>query len=277
MMISKVMTLGALSGVIIGCGMPSYHPFEGSREFNAWLVESAQADQVSSGIINQYTIFPHQFIPDSSQLNELGIHELTVMAQHLNDHLDTLDTVEEKPEIIRVYFDFDESDIRQDNIEVLDAALENLQENRALGVLITGRADVRGAIDYNQALGQRRAVVVRDYFISHGIDPSRLSIVSRGELDAQAVETDIEGMQEDRRTQFALTNLESTPVKKQLNVRRGRVVDQLYDARVKAVISFLDDAGVDSERIGISDGFPGGHGMASERVYNVFIVLKDAD
>jgi len=60
-----------------------------------------------------------------------------------------------------------------------------------------------------------------------------------------------------------------------LNVRRGETTPELYEARVTYVIEELKKAGVDTGRMGIADGMPGGSGMPSERV--VTIVEKSVE
>jgi hypothetical protein len=51
-----------------------------------------------------------------------------------------------------------------------------------------------------------------------------------------------------------------------LNVRHDNVPDQLYEARVDLVVDRLKQAGIEIERLSISDGMAGGSGIASERV-----------
>ena len=51
-----------------------------------------------------------------------------------------------------------------------------------------------------------------------------------------------------------------------LNIRRQDTKVDLYDARVNMVRERLQEAGIAMERISISDGMPGGSGIASERV-----------
>ncbi len=51
-----------------------------------------------------------------------------------------------------------------------------------------------------------------------------------------------------------------------LNVRQGRANDALYEARARTVVDALAKAGVDVERMMVSDGLPGGDGVTSERV-----------
>ena len=59
----------------------------------------------------------------------------------------------------------------------------------------------------------------------------------------------------------------------QLNIRRHISTADLYEARVNMVHERLQEAGIDMERISISDDMPGGSGVASERV---LIILEQA-
>ncbi|MHC4438098.1 MAG: hypothetical protein ACYS3S_12115 [Planctomycetota bacterium] len=59
----------------------------------------------------------------------------------------------------------------------------------------------------------------------------------------------------------------------QLNIRRHNTTADLYEARVNMVHERLQEAGIDLERISISDGMPGGSGVASERI---LIILERA-
>ena len=54
-----------------------------------------------------------------------------------------------------------------------------------------------------------------------------------------------------------------------LNVRRGEVSDELYQARVAQVAARLRAAGVSADRMEVSDGMPGGSGMPSEQVVTI--------
>ena len=54
-----------------------------------------------------------------------------------------------------------------------------------------------------------------------------------------------------------------------LNVRRGDAPAELYEARVASVMQGLKEMGVNTARMNLSDGMPGGTGMASERVVTI--------
>jgi peptidoglycan-associated lipoprotein len=80
----------------------------------------------------------------------------------------------------RVYFDFDKYDIRADAQPLLDSEAAWLKRYPAVTVRIEGNCDERGTREYNLALGARRANSVRDFLVSHGVDPARISTVSYG-------------------------------------------------------------------------------------------------
>ena len=79
-----------------------------------------------------------------------------------------------------VFFDFDEYDIEPEYMNVLAADARILREAR-VPVLIEGHCDERGTVEYNLALGERRANAARDYLISLGVPARALEMVSYGE------------------------------------------------------------------------------------------------
>jgi peptidoglycan-associated lipoprotein len=80
----------------------------------------------------------------------------------------------------RVYFDYDQYDIRSDAGPVLDAQAAWLRRYPSVRVRIEGNADERGTREYNIALGARRASSVRDYLVARGVTSDRISTISYG-------------------------------------------------------------------------------------------------
>lgn len=80
-----------------------------------------------------------------------------------------------------VHFDFDSYRLDAEAQRVLEANAEWLRANPRSKVEIEGHCDERGTIEYNLALGARRARAVRDQLVALGIDPDRLSTISYGE------------------------------------------------------------------------------------------------
>ena len=80
-----------------------------------------------------------------------------------------------------VYFDFDRSNIRNDQITHIEHNGEYLKSNVASKLLIEGNCDEQGTNEYNLALGERRAMNAKKYLIKLGVDHSRIRTVSYGE------------------------------------------------------------------------------------------------
>jgi peptidoglycan-associated lipoprotein len=79
-----------------------------------------------------------------------------------------------------VYFGFDSSELNADGKDTLDRQAAFLNVNPTLVVIVEGHADERGTREYNLALGDRRAVAVRDYLLAKGLNAARIRTVSYG-------------------------------------------------------------------------------------------------
>ena len=101
-----------------------------------------------------------------------------------------------------IYFDFDRSVIRDDAKPVMKANAEYLKAHPKAKVRIEGNCDERGTIEYNQALGQRRAASAKQYLTDMGISARRISLVSYGKEKPVCSESVEECWQKDRRDDF---------------------------------------------------------------------------
>lgn len=82
-----------------------------------------------------------------------------------------------------VYFDFDQYNIRSNQRDVMMQNARVLEAYPNVKVLIVGNCDERGTIEYNLALGDKRANTVKDYLLNYGINANRISTLSHGEED----------------------------------------------------------------------------------------------
>ena len=80
----------------------------------------------------------------------------------------------------RVYFAFDKFNIDPVAAASLRAQAAWLLKYPAKRATIEGHADERGTVDYNLALGERRATAAKNYLVSLGVDASRLNVVTYG-------------------------------------------------------------------------------------------------
>ena len=80
-----------------------------------------------------------------------------------------------------IHFDFDRYDIRPEDAEILKENAALLIKYPDKRIQIEGHCDERGTAEYNLALGERRAQSARDFLISLGIAPNRITTISYGE------------------------------------------------------------------------------------------------
>jgi len=80
----------------------------------------------------------------------------------------------------RVYYDLDQYRLDTDDQEILKRQAAWLQSYPDVRIIVAGNADERGTREYNLALGERRAAVVKDYLVTLGVDPARIETVSYG-------------------------------------------------------------------------------------------------
>ncbi len=111
-------------------------------------------------------------------------------------------TTEEVSGLMRVHFDFDRFTLSDEAQQRLVANAAYMQAHSEKNFRIEGHTDERGSDEYNLALGQRRALAAKNFLVTLGIDPQRLSVISYGEelpLDTSRTE---EAFALNRRAEF---------------------------------------------------------------------------
>ena len=108
--------------------------------------------------------------------------------------------------IERIYFDFDDANLRQDARETLKKDAETLNQNPNLKISVEGHCDDRGSAEYNLALGQKRAENIMKYLSNLGISGKRISIISYGKEKPLVMGNSEEAWSKNRRGEL-------TPVK----------------------------------------------------------------
>lgn len=98
-----------------------------------------------------------------------------------------------------VYFDTDRHDLNQQSRSVLDMQAQWLNAYPTVNLTIEGHADERGTREYNLALGERRAISVKNYLIALGVDPRRVETVSYGKEQPIIVGSDGQSWAQNRR------------------------------------------------------------------------------
>ncbi|HET7458228.1 MAG TPA: peptidoglycan-associated lipoprotein Pal [Gemmatimonadaceae bacterium] len=104
-----------------------------------------------------------------------------------------------------ILFDYDRSDLTDAARATLDAKVPVLAANPALRIRVAGHTDARGSDEYNLALGQRRAAAAKRYLTQHGVDASRIDVISYGEERPAAQGDDESAYSQNRRDEFEIT------------------------------------------------------------------------
>lgn len=104
-----------------------------------------------------------------------------------------------------VYFDYDMSNIRDDQRATLEAKLPIFAANPDMRIRIAGHTDNRGSDEYNLALGQRRAAEVKRYLVTRGIAENRIDVVSFGEERPAVAQDNEDAWGRNRRGEFEIT------------------------------------------------------------------------
>lgn len=105
-----------------------------------------------------------------------------------------------------IYYDYDESYIREDAKPTLNQLASLLHRNPEIKIVLGSHTDCRGREQYNQSLSQKRAQAAVDYLVSLGISQERLQATGYGE-SAPAVNCNCNSCSEEehqanRRTTF---------------------------------------------------------------------------
>lgn len=119
----------------------------------------------------------------STTVNTNGLSEDAALnAQNLNGASSKGVTEANKAFLAKrvVHFDYDSSDLSNEDYQTLQAHAQFLIANAASKVALTGHTDERGTREYNMALGERRAKAVESYLITNGVKSTQLEAVSYG-------------------------------------------------------------------------------------------------
>ena len=106
-------------------------------------------------------------------------------------------------------FEFDKADLKPAGKEQLDAYREKTKADlgSAEKVRVVGYTDSTGTAEHNTKLSQQRAEVVRDYFVSVGVDPKKLEAIGAAGANPIADNGTKEGQAKNRRVEIEVIGL----------------------------------------------------------------------
>ena len=104
-----------------------------------------------------------------------------------------------------IFFDFDMANIREDQKAEINDDVSWLKANSRVKITVEGHCDERGTVEYNLALGERRAKAVKDYLVAAGIAADRVAIISYGKERPFVLGHDESSWKWNRRDHFVIT------------------------------------------------------------------------
>ena len=117
----------------------------------------------------------------------------------------SIDEIEKMGLLGDIHFDYDRADLRDQDRQTLSQNADTLKKFDFLTITVEGHCDERGSVEYNLALGERRAKVAFDYLVSLGVSASRLKSVSYGKEVPLCQDSTDECFARNRRGHFAVT------------------------------------------------------------------------
>ena len=118
----------------------------------------------------------------------------------------TLEEINQDAPLEPIFFGYDSSDLNDGARAAIQSNLARLGENPTWMVTVEGHCDERGTPEYNLALGERRALAVRDHIVSLGLNADRISTVSYGKEFPFNAASNEEAWATNRRAHFVVTS-----------------------------------------------------------------------
>lgn len=103
-----------------------------------------------------------------------------------------------------IYFAYDSSEIGATEQAKLEYVANYLLQNQGLKLIIEGHCDERGSVEYNRALGERRAISIRDTLVRLGVTDDRMQTISYGEEKPAVTGADESSWAKNRRGELIL-------------------------------------------------------------------------
>jgi peptidoglycan-associated lipoprotein len=172
-MLMMVLVLSVTAALLVGCAKKRTETMPpGATKVEVVEEPVDWGSQQSSGTLTEEEL--------RAQKKAQAVHDLTTM----------------------IFFAFDSNELTPESRQVLQAKADVLKQYTDLTMVVEGYCDERGTVEYNLALGERRARAAYDYLVILGVAPDRLSIVSFGEENPLESGQSEQAWAKNRRDQF---------------------------------------------------------------------------
>jgi peptidoglycan-associated lipoprotein len=122
----------------------------------------------------------------------------------------TPDQLNKERPLADVFFDLDQSTIKDEGRASLNANANWLKRWTGTRINVEGHCDERGTAEYNLGLGERRANAVKAYLVELGVAADRITVISKGKEAPFCTEKNESCWQQNRRGHFIITANQTT-------------------------------------------------------------------
>ena len=109
-------------------------------------------------------------------------------------------------QIPSVNFEFDSIRLHDSAYPILDKVAAFLVPNPQIKLIVEGYTDEIGSDEYNDWLSASRAMAVKAYLVSRGVQPDSIKVYGYGKRRPLTVDSSPAGRAANRRIQFKITN-----------------------------------------------------------------------
>lgn len=117
----------------------------------------------------------------------------------------TIEELNKAGDLKKIHFDFDRYNIREDMKGNLHKNADWLLKHSTVHIVIEGHCDERGTVEYNLALGEKRADAAKKYLLSLGVSADRMKTISYGKNRPAVKGVDEHTYYLNRRDEFVIT------------------------------------------------------------------------
>jgi len=180
-----------------GCGNKKVAPYTPSKK------PEGTAIKISPGTISEENMPPSEEPLDTGSGTGKSLGGLTINGEQNSDEYKKK-YGRSSPQMQPIYFNFDQANIRDDQITRIEQNARYLKNNSSTNVIIEGNCDEQGTHEYNLALGERRAMNAQRYLIELGVEDFRIRTISYGEERPLFTGMDEYDYSQNRRDDFVL-------------------------------------------------------------------------
>ncbi|HEX2936481.1 MAG TPA: OmpA family protein, partial [Bacteroidales bacterium] len=153
---------------------------------------------------HRHSLFSLQFFQDSLAIQATKPKKIKhVPAPVIPDSIIT-----PPPSLPTIYFDFDQYALQEHAVAELSTLISYLQSHTEVNIVISGHTDDKGTLEYNNILATKRAETVKEYIISKGVQPNRITTNGYGETNPATDNRTDKGRQLNRRVEIRLLNIQ---------------------------------------------------------------------